>query len=81
MDNINKYAGLYYAIMNILDYIALNNVTKENEISLYKILDSLLSIEGSKIEDLADANDCGNVDNWADFVAKLKQLFENGERA
>ena len=71
---------LYYSIMNILDYLALNDVVQDRKIKLLKICDTLLSYIDSNISDLSSANDCGMCDNWESFIIELKRLHENNER-
>lgn len=71
---------LYYSIINILDYLALNDVNQDRKIELIKICDTLLSYIDSCISDLSSANDCGICDNWDDFIIELKKLYEIGER-
>jgi hypothetical protein len=73
----------YYEIMNLLDEIALSGrfPTKAEK----KQLDDLLVKDGAAIEDLADANDCYNIDDelchtWDEMVSALHILFEHGER-
>ena len=69
----------YFDIMNLLDAIA----TGETEPTAETIqrLDDLLRIDGGTVEDIADANDCGACKTWAEIIASLKRLHENGERA
>ena len=79
---------IYYAIMNILDYMALNEVSDETKNKLFEIVDQLrecdkLSDESKTeyISSLADANDCGaDCTTWEMVVSRLKELFETGER-
>lgn len=79
---------LYYAIMNIIDYLALAEIDKLDQSELYKILDKLIAIDsaynGESIDDeftaIADANDVGGVKTWQEMVTEIKKLHENGER-
>lgn len=79
---------LYYAIVNIVDYLALGAYSDEDGREMYKILDKLLVFEadnyGSTIDDvfeaIADANDVGGVKSWQEMVKEIKELFKNGER-
>ncbi len=73
---------LYYAIMNIVDYLALNKNTLNGKIrgNLIIILDDLLEMNGSTIENIADANDCGECHTWDQLVNCIRELFEIGER-
>jgi hypothetical protein len=73
---------LYYAIMNIVDYLALNkySLSKERRADLIYILDDLLDMRGDTIEDIADANDCGECQTWNQLIDGIRELFETGER-
>lgn len=79
---------LYYAIMNIVDYLALGAYSDEDGREMYKILDKLIVFEadnyGSSIDDvfeaIADANDVGGVKTWQEMVTEIKKLHESGER-
>lgn len=75
--------------MNILDYIALNELSAETENKLFQVLDTLRESDKAfedqsktdYISSLADANDCGSdCTSWEMVVSRLKELFENGER-
>ena len=68
---------IYYAIMNLLDGIAIS----EEDIEKYRdILDNLLALIDSDIEDVADANDCGKCTTWEDVVENLRSQYINGNR-
>ncbi len=73
---------LYYSIMNILDYIALNDdaLNLEHRKELLNICNMLLPYIDCNISDLASANDCGNCNTWNDFINELKILHATGER-
>lgn len=79
---------LYYAIMNIIDYLALAEIDKLDQFELYKILDKLIAIDsaynGESTDDefnaIADANDVGGVKTWQEMVTEIKKLHENEER-
>lgn len=71
---------LYYSIMNILDYLALNEVRQVQRTELIKICDTLLPYIDSNISDLSDANDCGLCNTWDEFIIELKKLHESGDR-
>lgn len=71
---------LYYSIMNILDYLALNEVNQVHKNELLNVCDILLKHTGDNISDLSGANDCGICDNWNDFISALKRLHESGDR-
>lgn len=79
---------LYYAIINIVDYLTLAQIDKMDQSELYKILDKLIAIDsgynGEAIDDefnaIADANDVGGVKTWQEMVAAFKELYVNGER-
>lgn len=70
---------IYYAIMNILDGIALSEKTI-NMVKLNYILDDLLTLTDCDIEDIADANDCGPCTTWEEIIKSLKEQFANGDR-
>lgn len=78
-DDYNKI-DFYYAIVNILDGIALSNQNLTPE--LESALDIILMQTGSSIQDIADANDCEYDDNttWNDMVNEFKRLWKEGER-
>ena len=69
---------IYYAIMNILDYYAKRH--KALTPDTIRILNSLASINGDEIPDIADANDCGNCKTWTGIVRKLSKQFDSGMR-
>ena len=73
---------LYYAIMNIVDYLALNknNLSKTRRGELIHILDDLLDMRGDTIKDIADANDCGECHTWDQFIDAIREQFEVGDR-
>ena len=73
---------LYYAIINIVDYLALNknNLSEARRGDLIHILDDLLNMRGDTIEDIADANDCGECQTWDQLIDAIRELFETGER-
>ena len=68
----------YYMIMNLLDKVALSNRSLTDEEK--DRLDFYLDHDGSYIEDIADANDCGHCDTWDDMVLALRELHRTGER-
>lgn len=79
---------LYYAIINIVDFLALAEVDKLDQFELYRILDKLLAIDsacnGMPIDEefnaIADANDTGGVKTWQEMVEVFKELHKKGER-
>lgn len=89
-------AELYYAMLNIVDYLALEeNISKETEEKLYKILDEILDIDteyqlqdGEDFEQarkdhfdgIADANDAGSARDWKEMAAIFRHLWVNGDR-
>ena len=77
-DVSNPYAESYYAIMNMLDNMILNNQPLTTR-DLYRLQD-MASAEGHTIEDIADANDCGECHTWQDLYNALKALHKSGER-
>jgi hypothetical protein len=84
----NYRPELYYAILNIVDYLALSDTDRETRSQLYRTLDKLLWIHADDIgEDIsetfaaiADANDVGGVKSWQEMVYEFTMLFEKGER-
>ena len=64
--------------MNILDDVAMNNKPLDMQ-TIYK-LQNLASEAGIAIEDIADANDCGECHNWKELVDCLRDQFANGDR-
>ena len=78
---MNTNATLYYAVMNILDYIALNeDLDKDVESELDMMLDDLCEIGNIDIPSLAEANDCGDCETFPEVVEALRELFKNGDR-
>lgn len=85
---------LYYAMVNIVDYLALNNVSDDTE--YIDILNKLTRFESERtketiedfMESFADANDCGEyldannieIPTWRDIVKAFRNLFERGDR-
>ncbi len=68
----------YYEIMNTLDDLALNN----KPLMLPDIikLHALAKENDLTIEDIADANNCGECHEWNELLAALKEQFSSGER-
>lgn len=68
----------YYEIMNILDEHAIHNrpLTLPDIMKLH----ALAKENGHTIEDIADANNCGECHDWNDLLAALKEQFASGER-
>ncbi len=87
MKNINR-VEIYYSIINIVDYLALADIDRNDASELYRILDKLLRIEADRMgEDvnntfnaIADANDVSGVKSWQEMVEAFKELFAKGER-
>lgn len=79
---------LYYAIINIVDFLALAEVDKLEQSELYRILDKLLAIDSGyngmsideEFEGITDGNDAGGVKTWQEMVEVFKELHKNGER-
>lgn len=79
---------LYYAIINIVDFLVLAEVDKLEQSELYRILDKLLAIDsgynGTPIDEefnaITDANDAGGVKTWQEMVEVFKELHKKGER-
>lgn len=74
--------SLYYATINIVDYLALYEdvIPKIKKSKLYRILFELQSITGDTVEDIADANDAGGCKTWSELVDRFKELHKKGER-
>lgn len=78
---MNPNKELYYAIMNICDYLALHPETDEEiKRELRFMLPKLASAGDINVEALFDANDCGGCKSWDEFIEVLRELFKNGER-
>ena len=75
---MNTEMVAYYEIMNILDEHAIHNIplTMQDIMKLH----ALAKENDLKIEDIADANDCGDCHEWTELVAALKDQFASGER-
>lgn len=73
---------LYYAIMNIVDYLALDRdgIDTNKRCVLISILKDLCSIGGYEIEDIADANDCGECHTLGHLIKEIRKQFNSGER-
>ena len=79
---------LYYAMINIVDYLALYEVSKENQSELYEVLDKLLKIDSEDNGETtqknfggsADGNDVGGVKTWQQMVKEFRKLWKNGDR-
>ena len=79
---------LYYAAVNIVDYLAIHKTDYKHWFYLMECLEHLENIGEIDIEAFADANDCGeylkrnNIDKatWKDIVEAFRELFERGER-
>lgn len=74
--NIN--ANFYYRLMNELDQWALSGRFPGK--SHKQRLDGLLLKADATIEDIADANNCGECHTWEDLISALHIQFEHGER-
>ena len=75
---MNTEIEAYYEIMNILDEHAMHNrpLTMQDIMKLH----SLAKENDLTIEDIADANDCGDCHKWTELVAVMKEQFKSGER-
>jgi len=76
---------IYYAIVNILDYLAKHeDINKSEHKKLLKICYDLLPyLEGKEIDNIAaiaDANDCGKCNDLETIIIRLRELYKNGER-
>ena len=77
---------IYYAIVNILDYLA------KQKSRVYGFTDVLNQLayelirigEGSSIQEvissIADANDAGGCKTWEEIIDRFRELYKNGER-
>lgn len=80
---------LYYAIVNILDYLAKNELEEYQVSKFMRIIDKLAgelvrigwdeSIQDA-IESIADANDAGGCKTWKEIVETFRELYKTGER-
>lgn len=80
---------LYYAMVNILDYLAVREITFESRIRMLCILD-MLSEESVRqgfdksvqecIESIADANDASGCKTWKEIIDVFRELHRKGER-
>ena len=75
---MNTEIESYYEIMNILDDHAIHNrpLTMPDIMQLH----ALAKENDITIEDIADANDCGDCHEWTELVAVMKEQFKSGER-
>lgn len=75
---MNPEIESYYEIMNILDYHAMHSrpLTMPDILQLH----ALAKENDITIEDIADANDCGDCHEWTELVAALKEQFKSGDR-
>lgn len=76
---------IYYAIMNILDYLALHERLNEFEKDiLYEMCETLVKFQSEDrldfIHTCSDANDCGICESFQEMVIELRKLFKSGER-
>lgn len=76
---------IYYAVMNILDHLALNeNLDKCKQDVLYDMCETLVTYQDEDrldfIHTSSDANDCGVCESFQEMVIKLRELFKSGER-
>ena len=80
---------LYYAMVNILDYLAVREITFESRVRMLCLLD-VLAEESVKagfdnsihecIESIADANDAGGCKTWVEIIDVFRELHRKGER-
>lgn len=72
---------LYYAIINILDYMALHEIDSNLQSYFYTTLTNLHHFTDiGTIQDIADANNCGICNNWAELVKAFKKQHGTRER-
>lgn len=73
---------LYYAIINIIDYLALYEtvISHNHKAELYTMLHQLRAITGDRIEDIADANNAGNCRAFHEIVKEFREQYNRGER-
>lgn len=80
---------IYYAIVNILDYLASYNVDTMTKVRMFCILDKLAEeLVKAGLDDniqeviasTADANDAGGSITWVEIVESFKEQYRNGNR-
>lgn len=79
---------IYYAMINITDFLATHETDEATAASLYNVLDILCNIyakEGNEepaavLSAIADANDAGGAASWPELVKEFKTLHDAGER-
>lgn len=75
---------IYYAIVNLLDYIALNSGDSIDDTLIdicYKLLPYLEGDDDKeKISSIADANDCGYCTDFKTMIKRLRILHQQGKR-
>lgn len=76
---------IYYAIVNILDYLAKHEEIKDSEYKkllrmCYHLLPYLEGNEKDNLKAIADANNCGNCEDFGTVIIRLRELYKNGER-
>ena len=69
---------LYYAIVNIMDAIAVRNAEFDDE--MYDVVVILARKGKIDLESFADANDCGKCSCWEDVSDAFKRLWKEGKR-
>ena len=82
MDNGN--IELYYAMVNILDWYCKDkkrfNTPVGTFIKVTRALGALEELSGIHPQDIADANDGGEVYGWTGLMGSFEKLWEKGER-
>lgn len=75
---------LYYAMVNILDWYCKDEKRFNTPIGTHsrvmKALEALEELSDITPQDIAEANDCGQVFSWTSLMSEFETLWKNGER-
>lgn len=75
---MNTSFCFYYALVNVIDGIALRDAKPTTE--ELTVINTLSAISDTTIEDFADANNVTTFGNWTEVIQDFKRQFETGER-
>jgi hypothetical protein len=82
MDNGN--VELYYAMVNVLDWLTKSNENYyefKSNMAVMETLNTLGILSEITPQEIGEANDCGaDCKTWADVMVRFRELWENGER-